>query len=80
MFHGLFDVVDCGGESDFTELAVPSSRSNGGAVRALDNGVHGLTNGPLIVESVVNTCVVGVVVRCEDAVLDERANTLDHTA
>ena len=38
--HVLFDVVDETHQDDFTELTIPLTRSDGGAVRALDRGVH----------------------------------------
>ena len=71
MFDGLFDVVDGGRERNLPELAIPSSRSDGGTVRALDYRIDGFTHRALIVEVVVDPRVVGVIVGCEDAVLDQ---------
>ena len=40
--HVLFDVIDRTHQDDFPEFTVPFTRSDGGAVRALDRGVHRL--------------------------------------
>lgn len=72
LFDGLLNVVDCSGEHDFSELAVPCSRSDGKAVRALDYRVHGLGPGSLLVEFVLDPSVVHAIIRCEDAMLDHR--------
>jgi hypothetical protein len=74
LFNAHFDVVDCGGKRESSELTVLCSRLDGGAVRALDHRVDDLSQQPLDVEFVLDPCVVRVILRCEDAMLDQRTD------
>ena len=60
-------------ERDLTKLARPVTRSDGGAVRALDRGIHGFSNGTLVIALSVDSRIVCLVIRREHAVFDERS-------
>jgi hypothetical protein len=49
LFESLFKVVDCGGQHELTELAVPCARMDSGAEPTLDGRKGGLGHPALAV-------------------------------
>lgn len=49
LFESLFEVVDCGGQHEFAELAVPCARVDSGAEPTLDGRKGGLGHPALTV-------------------------------
>jgi len=49
LFESLFEVVDCGGHHEFTELAVLCARMDSGAEPTLDGRKGGLGHSALAV-------------------------------
>ena len=72
----MFEVVDGGGQHQFTELAEPSGWPDSGPVSALDGRKRTLSHPALPVEIAVQPRVVGVVVGSEQSVFDEWTDAL----
>jgi hypothetical protein len=68
--------VNRGGENHLTKLSKPGSRTHRIKDRALDSGVYGFSQLPLIVSIVVDPRVVSVIYRLIETMLDERPNTV----
>ncbi len=64
-------------ERYLSKLAVPVSHSDGGAVQALDRGIHALRGRTLVIAFILDAGIVCMIVWREHAIFDEQLVSIE---